>query len=284
MQLSQQSSSVRNTGREEKAWIEVDVAGGRTVIRRQRVGYPFHVTRGFYLDAGRPDLLTLYLQSASGGLYAGDRLQFDIVVADGAALCVTTQASTVVHEGRGIGAVQKQSISVGAGALCAMVFDPCVLFPGADLKLETSAQVAEDGVLLFIDGLCWHDPQQRGGSFGRYENAMHIMRPGGALLLSDVGRLRGDQVRQLRGPLGRYQAAATLTMIASLTRLPDRREFEQALSETGCLAGASPAPNNAGLVARILAPTGGDLVRGLEIAFQIAGAAAAGTALARRRK
>ncbi len=49
--------------------------GGRTFLKEQRTPYPFHTTRPHYLDADRPDLATLYLQSASGGLYRGDRLE-----------------------------------------------------------------------------------------------------------------------------------------------------------------------------------------------------------------
>lgn len=284
MPSSPQSSSAQTIGREAKAWIDVDVAGGRTVIRRQRVGYPLHVTRGFYLDERRPDLLTLYLQSASGGLYAGDRLQLDIAVAEDAALCVTTQSSTVVHEGRGLGSVQRQHLTVGAGALCALILDPCVLFPGADLKIETNACVADDGVLIVIDGLCWHDPKHQGGMFRSYDNALKVSRPKGDLVLCDVGRLHGEQVQQPGGPLGGYAATATITIIAPSPRLPDREALEQVLIAKGCMAGASAAPNNAGLVTRVLAPNGGDLMRGLEAAFHMVGEAAAGAVLGRRRK
>src|SRR5450631_3175635 len=91
------SCSLYDRGREAEAHLAVDLAGGRTTLRRQRVGYPLHVTRGFYLDAARPDLLTLYLQSASGGLYAGDRITLDVTVGAGAAFHLTTQASTIVH-------------------------------------------------------------------------------------------------------------------------------------------------------------------------------------------
>lgn len=284
MQLSPQSFSVQSPRREARAWIGVDVAGGRTVIRRQHVGYPLHVTRGFYLDSGRPDLLTLYLQSASGGLYAGDRLQLDISVSEGAALCVTTQSSTVVHNGRGIGSLQRQIIDVGAGALCALVCDPYVLFPGAQLAVRTIASVAEDGVLIFIDGLTCHDPTQRGGLFASYASSLQVVRPDGRLLLSDVGELPGTSVGEAGGPLGGYAAAATVTIIGPSFRLPDPRELEQGVSDTGCLAGASAAPNDAGLVMRMLAHGGGELMRGLEAAFHLAGSAAAGTTLARRRK
>lgn len=284
MQLSPPFSSIQSPGREARAWIGVDVAGGRTVIRRQHVGYPLHVTRGFYLDNGRPDLLTLYLQSASGGLYAGDLLQLDVSVAEGAALCLTTQASTVVHHGKGVGAVQRQSIEVGAGAFCVVVCDPYVLFPGAQLKVKTQASVADDGVLIFIDGLTCHDPAQRGECFASYASSLQVFRPNGQLLLSDVGELFGENMRQPGGPLGGYAATATVTVVGRPSLLPDARALEQRVIETGCFAGASAAPNEAGLVVRILAPGGGELMRGLEVAFHAAAAAAAGVQLARRRK
>src|SRR5258707_15753555 len=124
MQLSPQSFSVQSPGREARAWIGVDVAGGRTVIRRQHVGYPLHVTRGFYLDTERPDLLTLYLQSASGGLYAGYRLKLDVSVGANAAFHLTNQAATVVNDGRDAGSRQRQSGTVEGGEFCAVASDP----------------------------------------------------------------------------------------------------------------------------------------------------------------
>ena len=45
------------------------------MLRRQRVPYPFHATRTFYLDQSRPDLAT---QSAAGGLYRGDHVALSI--------------------------------------------------------------------------------------------------------------------------------------------------------------------------------------------------------------
>src|SRR3981081_1957493 len=98
-----QSCSRFESGREAEGSLVLDLAGGRTVLRRQHVGYPFHITRAFQLDKMRPDLATLYVQSTSGGLYAADRLALDLVVGTGAALNLTTQASTVVHDARGQG-------------------------------------------------------------------------------------------------------------------------------------------------------------------------------------
>ena len=268
-------------GRAVEAALSVEHAGGRSILRRQHVGYPLHVTRGFYLDAARPDLLTLYLQSASGGLYAGDRIGLDLAVARGAAFHLTTQAATVVHDGRNVGAAQRLTVNVEAGAFCAVTTDPYVLFPGADLALETTATVAEDAVLCLADGFAVHDPRASGGMFTELSNRLRIRRPDGRLLLQDAGRICGDD---LQGAMGPQAASANLVVIAPRDRLPHAKSLQQAADGCGALAGASAAPNDSGLVLRILAPDGGTLSRAMDAAFHVAAAAALGVTLARRRK
>jgi urease accessory protein len=276
------SSSAFDSGREAEAHLAADLAGGRTILRRQHVGYPFHVTRGFYLDSLRPELLTLYLQSASGGLYAGDRLKLNVAVGANAAFHLTTQASTIVHARRETGALQRQSIIVGAGGFCAITNDPYVLFPNADLRLDTTAIVADDAVLLLADGFAMHDPQLAGRVFASFSNGLRILRPDGRVLMLDRGSIKGEQARN--GALGDMAAAASVVMIASPEELPTIESLGSAVDRCGCLSGTSPGPNNAGLVMRLLAPDGGTLARGLEAAFHIAGQAALGCGLARRRK
>jgi urease accessory protein len=282
MQYQPLSCFKSSLGRDAEAHLAVDLAGGRTTIRRQQVGYPLHVTRGFYLDAERLDLLTIYLQSASGGLYRGDRLALDVSVGANAALHLTTQAATVVHDGRETGSRLRQSISVESGAFCAVASDPYVLFPGASLELETVATVADDAVLFLADGFAIHDPGQTGRTFAQFSSRQRIVRPDGRLLLQDVGRLSGDELRS--GALGTMAAAATVLIIAPADRLPEMAAVEEAADRFGCLAGASAAPNRAGQVTRILAPDGGTLARTLEAAFHVASRAVLGTELARRRK
>jgi urease accessory protein len=280
--LSCFASEASRKGRDVEAHLAVDLAGGRTTLRRQLVGYPLHITRGFYLDAARPDLLTLYLQSASGGLYAGDWLKLDVSVGANAVFHLTTQAATVVHDGRDSGSRQRQSISVEGGAFCAIASDPYVLFPGAHLELETVATVADDAVLFLADGFAIHDPKETGRTFTQFSSRQRIARPGGRLLLQDIGRLRGDELRS--GPLGAMAAAATFLLVAPPHRLPEMALMEEAADRLGCLAGVTVAPNNAGQVMRLLAPDGGSLARALEAAFHVASHAALGIDLARRRK
>lgn len=276
------SCSASETGRAVEAELAVERAGGRSVLRGQRIGYPLHITRGFYLDAARPDLLTLYLQSASGGLYAGDCIDLGVTVAADAAFHLTTQAATVVHEARGGGAIQRQTLRVGEGAFCAVTTDPYVLFPGAGLALETTAIVAEDATLCLVDGFAVHDPQLRGRAFAEFGSRLTVTRPDGRLLLKDIGRMEGCELRS--GALGAMAAAANVLLIAPTARLPPTEALVQATDACGCLAGASEAPNRAGLVMRMLAPDGGTLLRGVGAAFHVAARAALGVELARRRK
>jgi len=284
MQFLPQSFSRFDAGRRAEVLLVAELAGGRTVLRRQHVGYPFHITRAFQLDRMRPHLATLYLQSASGGLYAADRLALDLVVGTGAALNLTTQASTVVHDGRTEGSEMRQSVTVKDDAFCAVISDPYVLFPRADLHVVTTATVAADAILILADGFAVHDPHRRGGTFARFSTDTRIVRADGTLLLSDRGSVSGDELAANCGTLGGMAAAGSVLMIAPPDRLADIAEVEAAADACGCLAGATTAPNGAGLAMRLLAPDGGTLIRGIEAAFHIAARAALGVDLAPRRK
>jgi urease accessory protein len=284
MQSLPLSCSGFDTGREAEALLVAEYAGGRTILRRQYVGYPLHVTRAFYLDRPRSDLATLYLQSASGGLYAGDRLKLDLVVERNAALNLTTQASTVVHHGRGGESEQRQMIKVKDGAFCAVITDPYVLFPGACLSLKSSIEVAADGVLIMAEGFAVHDPLQTDGRFDRFSSETLVLRPDGTRLLSEAGEIGGGALGVRFGALGGMAAAATVLVIAPPERCPNPGRFEAAVDASGCIGGATSAPNSAGVVMRLLAPDGGTLASGIEAAFHVAAEAALGFELARRRK
>jgi urease accessory protein len=284
MQCLPQFCSASEGGRGAEVMLVAELAGGRTILRRQHVGYPFHITRAFHLDRARPDLATLYLQSASGGLYAADRLRLDLVVGAGAALNLTTQASTVVHDGRTLGSMMRHSVAVEDGAFCAIISDPYVLFPHASLHVVTTATVAADAILIMAEGFAAHDPHRHGGTFAQFSTDTRIFGPNGKPLVSDLGSVCGDDLAAHCGALGGMTAAGSVLMIAPPDRLADIAELEQAADACGCLAGPTAAPNGAGLAMRLLAPDGGSLTRGIEAVFHIASRAALGVDLVPRRK
>lgn len=266
------------------AELQFHVAGGHTRLGRQRMPYPFHVTRAFHLDPMRPDLATLYLQSASGGLYRGDRLTLSIGAAAGAAAHVTTQASTIVHDTRGHDAALSTRIEVGAGGFLAYTPDPLVLFPGAAIESATDVMLADGASALLCDGFSWHDPNGSGRAFDRCTVTTIVRDSRGRQIICDRGSIRGAHFLGGTSPLGPYRAVGTMLVLGRGSERLEPAEFEDRLGAIGCLSGLSPAPGGIGHSARVLAPDGGTLARGLAVAFGLAFKALTGVEPAPRRK
>lgn len=258
--------------------------GGRTVLVRQRVPYPFHATRTFYLDRARPEIATLYLQSASGGLYRGDNLALLIVADAHAAAHVTTQASTIVHRTHKRGVTQRTHIEIAEHAFAAMTPDPLVLFPGAQIACTTDISLAATANAIFTDGLAHHDPDGKSRPFDRYSNSIVVRSTEGVVLLADRGSLAGESMLGPASPLGPFRAVGTVLVLGHGSERCDPTVLESRLATCGCIAGISRLPNNAGVGGRILAADGGALARGLETAFAVAFEAMIGVPPARRRK
>ncbi len=272
-----------------EAALHFSHGGGRTVLTRQRVPYPFHATRPFYLDPARADLATLYLQSAAGGLYRGDRIALSIAAGPSSAAHATTQAATIVHRTDRFPVEQNTRIEVGDDAFLAWTPDPLVLFPGAEISCATEITLSASGALILTDGLSHHDPggpdaHDLGRPFVRYGNAVVVRDATGRILLNDRGSLTGEAMFAPSSPLGRHRAIGTVFVLGRGAHICDAAFLEKRLAACGCVAGFSALPNDTGIGGRVLAPNGGALARGLEAAFAIAFAALIGVPPARRRK
>jgi urease accessory protein len=281
---SDEASSTERVSNPVEATLHFHRGGGRTVLTRQHVPYPFHATRPFYLDDARPEIATLYLQSASGGLYRGDDVALSIVAAPHAAAHVTTQASAIVHKTHKRAVLQTTRIEIGEHSFVAMTPDPLVLFPGAEICCATEIAMADTGCAVLIDGFAHHDPDGTGRPFERYSNTIIVRNESGAVLLSDRGSLAGELMLRPTSPLGPFRAVGTLLVLGRGSERCDADVLEGRLTDLGCVAGISKLPNDAGIGGRVLAANGGALARGLEVAFAIAFEALIGIAPARRRK
>jgi urease accessory protein len=272
------------TGRRATARLGFVRGGGTSVLADQHVPYPFHITKPFRLYPQRPELITLYLQSASGGLYRGDRLGLDIAMGPGSAAHVTTQAATVVHRSADQPARQDTRIRVGADAFLHCVPDPLILFPGAALSASTRVTLEPGARAVVSESIACHDPEGRGRPFEHVELALGIETASGAVLVRERARIAGAEFRDPASPLGPWRAYGALVILGPAPCLPDPGDVQAAADRTGCRAGLSPLPNAAGLGLRLLAPDGGTLAAGLEAAAGRAFAALTGLAPARRRK
>jgi urease accessory protein len=257
-------------------------AAGRTILLRQHVPYPFHITRPFHLDPALPDLATLYLQSSSGGLYRADDLLLAIDTGMGARAAVTTQAATMARDSAGGTAVMRTELRLAPRSVLLFTPDPLVLFPGAVVRSTLDVVLADDAVALCADGFACHDPAGAGRAFRMLETRTTIRTPAGRTLVADRGFIEGATLGTAASPLGPYHAAGTLLLLGA--RLDDAAAVQVALDATGCLAGLSALPNDAGTAIRLLAPDGGRLARGLAVAFETCFRAIFGCPPAPRRK
>ncbi len=233
---------------------------GHTYISHQRVGYPFHITRPFYLDTVPEGFLTLYLQSVSGGIYRGEQLALSLEAEAGALAQVTTQSATIVHRMKSDGAArQDMTIRAGEGALLEYLPDPLILFPGAQFESKLRVVAEPSATVILCDAFTQHDSEEEGGRFARLAAETRIERPDGTLLAFDRFDIDGKiGEAHLDGPAGAYPAHGTLMVVHDACPAEDMAAvLRAALAEcSDVYAGASTLPQDSGAWVRILAVDG----------------------------
>jgi urease accessory protein len=272
-------------GRSRRAELVFARGGGRSALIRQTVPYPFHVTKPFALDRARPDLATLYLQSASGGIYRGDRLDLSLEVKAGAAAHVTSQAATVVHDTGVHPARQTTLLDIGDDAFAALTLDPLVMFPDAALEVSTRVKLGRGALAILADGVAWHDFKALDRPFASLKAETLVHGADGGLLVCDRSTVAGAELLGLRSLLGCAAGVyGSAMLLGAADRLPSASAIEAALDGLGCRAGASALPNKAGLGVRIVAANGGAITRAVEMLFTLGAEAMLGFTPARRPK
>ncbi len=244
---------------------------GKTYISHQRVGYPFHITRPFYLDPIPAGLLTLYLQSVSGGIYRGEDLLVKINAKTGSLAHVTTQSATIVHRmSNNHHARQEVEITVEDGAFLEYLPDPLIIFPGASFENKTIVKLGYGATAVFCDSFTQHDPKAEGGCFNRLINNTIIQRCDGTIIATDRFDISGDL-----GEAHLYRKGETLPMHGTLMVLHNgcsSEELNIVLRESldacsGIYGGASSLPNESGSCLRLLAKDGNCLRQALKRAW-----------------
>ena len=207
-----------------------------------------------------------------GGLLAGDRIDLDLRVGVGAALCLGTQSTTKVYRSTGPEAVQDLQAEVAAGGLLAILPDPLSPFAGSRYRQRSRLQLAAGASLAWLDTvsagrIACDERWQLAGYDARTDLELD-----GRLIMRDTLRLGADAA----GRLGRYAAIATLLLIGP--RAAESAQAARSLAELhrpgeeGLLATASPLADGillrlaavdlevlAGKVRSVIAPLAGPL-------------------------
>lgn len=265
--------------RRVRAALGFGLRAGKTRLIAQRTPHPFHITRPFHHPGEPGGMATLYLQSSAGGLYGDDALDLDVTLEPGAAVHLTTQASTVVHDARGrAGSVQQTVLDVGAGAVLEFLPDPTILMAGARLKTHIQARLAPGARLIMADAQMSHDPAAQGRPFAQALNDVQILRAG-ALLLRDRFDVSGQD---WAGRLGGFACTGTVLVAGGHEAGPAMLEAASAVA--GVYAGLSSMPDRDIALVRFLAADGVALSKAMNACWASARLAHTGLAPPPRRK
>jgi urease accessory protein len=268
-------------------WFERDPEG-RTFLARKFSTYPFFCAAPFHLDRSPPGMLTVIVQSCSGGLYEGDRLAWTIGARPGAQAHVATQGATVAHAmPHGGEARHAVRIDAAAGSLVEYLPDPLILLAASRVRNRLEI-VAEPGATVIVgDAFLAHDPAGRGRPFDRLASETLLRRPGAgpfALDRFDVTGAFVEQAWQLLVPHP-CKAMGSLWVCAPAPAEELTATLHRALNQVpGLHAGASELPDGSGAVARLLARDALSLATGFRAAWRAVRGALTGAPPASRRQ
>lgn len=260
---------------------------GETFIRRQFAAYPFHVCRPHRFAGDPPGMVTLYLQSLSGGIYEHERLSLSLAAEPGTRVHVTSQASTIVQSMQGGQARLDATLEVAEDALVEYMPDPLILFPGADMATTLTLRWHEDARVILTDAFLAHDPEGGAGVFSKLDSRLDVETPEGRLLARDRFVLSGAAHRdRLACEEGGGGAIGTLVVLAGRDELaPLLSAVRDALAALpGTYAGASLLPNDCGLRARLVSADGVALRQATQAAWAAAREVFTGAPPPERRK
>ncbi len=117
---------------------------GATRLVRDHATVPFHVSGTLGHDPhSRAE--TVHVQSPTGGIAQGDRLDVTVTVGPGAVAAVSTGSATKVQSMNRNYAAERTRLSVGPGAHLDYVPQPTILHADARFRRETTLAVAPGG-------------------------------------------------------------------------------------------------------------------------------------------
>ncbi|WP_163098071.1 urease accessory protein UreD [Acidithiobacillus ferrianus] len=229
---------------------------GRTYIKSQFGGYPFHFCRPFHL-AGDPDgMATVYVQSCSGGVFEQDRLALRIDATARSHVHMTTAASTIVHGMHAGRAIQCVDIDVGEGALVEYMPNMLILFPQARMESNVTVRLAASGTVVLCDTFIAHDPSASGCGFDTLTCTTAIHSTAGKVLALDRYSINADTLYEcIPGITGMLPVVGNFIVATKVVPAQDLlEELRRALLGISAIyGGVSLLPNELGIAVRVLA-------------------------------
>ncbi|MEE4754799.1 urease accessory protein UreD [Pseudomonas alliivorans] len=260
---------------------------GISYVSRQEVGYPFHLGRSLKLPQDPPGMAAVYLQSCSGGLFAGEHLRLELHAEADTQVHVSTGAATIVHSMLEHPARQTVTLIAETGALLEYLPMATILFPQARLHSQVRVTLHPNARVLLCDAFCVHTPHGTAGLPGYYRADLEVHCPAGRLLAGDRLALTGEDLqRRLPGVSGRFEAVATFMLLGHGLPVDEvKAGLREALSGLiDSYVGVSALPGDCGVSVRVMATDAVVLRQALHCAWASARLHLTGVAPRVRRK
>lgn len=148
---------------------------GRTVLSHRDHYGPLQVQKPFYPEEN--GIIHVYVLHPPGGVVGGDCLKLNIDVDENAHALITTPAAGKFYRSSGLMACQNQTIKVAAGAAIEWLPSENIVFSGANVRINTRIDLANDSHFIGWDVSCLGRPVS-GESFdnGFFNQRMEIYR------------------------------------------------------------------------------------------------------------
>lgn len=260
---------------------------GASFISEQYVGYPFHLGRTLKLPDDPQGMAAVYVQSCSGGIFAGQDLQMHVHAGPHSQAHVSTGAATVAHSMLEQSARQSVSLTAERGALLEYLPMATILFPQAKLHSQVRVNLHPGARVMLCDAFCLHTPQHSAGIFDFYRADLEVRCPAGRLLVGDRLALNGqDLLRQLPGVSQAFQTLATFMLVGQGLPVDElKTALRHALAaHPESYLGVSALPNDCGVALRIMTLDAVSLRSSLHNAWACAREHLTGVAPRMRRK
>jgi len=184
--------------------------GERTVLANRRRHGPLAVQRSFYPEGA---VCHNYLLHPPGGVVGGDRLDIEVDVGSGAHTLITTPGAAKLYRSAGPLAHVQQTLTLQSGATLEWLPQENILFPGANVTLQTRIDLQPDSHFIGWELHCLGRPViNELFEHGHASLGLSLYRDGRPLLLE---RLRINQRSDLDGPAGLRSHPVSATLLAT---------------------------------------------------------------------
>ena len=232
---------------------------GQTVVTHQYQTHPLRISRVFRLDRDSDRRAYLYLRNNSPGLFAADKLEISLNVADRSQLYLTEQSATKVHPMK---EKEKAEVNyqwqIGQQGIVEFVPEPLILYRDSAFQQTTTIKLHPTASLFWSD-LILPGRLARGESyqFRYYDHRLSVCSDRGEPWFQERMYLKGQNNPFCHDPLlARYSVWGNAIAIMPHVKLDLLKNTVDSLAKQNIpalQAATSVLPRDRGIVIRVLA-------------------------------